>query len=239
MQFIQGRETISNRLNFRAMSFVWVMAVALPLPGLYDCCPVFRYWFKFGVFYCWLMFSSLLMIPLSLLRPGSVENARLGAKLMRPVSALMGIDWTISGNVDLLNRKEAFVIVCNHQSSVDLLGMFHIWDIVGRMAVIAKQSLSYYGTFGVTAYLCGTIFIDRTKIEQATAKINSVGQTLRANNVKLWVFPEGTRNRDKTVPLLPFKKGAFHVAHNSGLPILPLGETPLSNQFRSECLYLQ
>ena len=140
---------------------IWLMAVALPLPGLYDYCPVFRYWLKFGVFYSWLMFSSLLMIPLSLLRPGSVENARLGAKLMRPVSALMGIDWTISGNVDLLKRKEAFVIVCNHQSSVDLLGMFHIWDIVGRMAVIAKQSLSYYGTFGVTAYLCGTIFIDR------------------------------------------------------------------------------
>jgi len=204
------------------MSLIWLMAVALPLPGLYDFCPGFRYYFKFGLFYGWLMFSSLLMIPLSLTRPGSVENARLGARLMRPVSALMGIDWTISGNVDLLNRDEAFVIVCNHQSSVDLLGMFHIWDVVGRMAVIAKQSLSYYGTFGVTAYLCGTIFIDRTKIEQATAKINSVGQTLRSNNTKLWVFPEGTRNSDKSVPLLPFKKGAFHVAHNSGLPILPL-----------------
>jgi len=49
-----------------------------------------------------------------------------------------------------------------------------------------------------------------------------VGETLNVDQVKLWVFPEGTRNRDKTVPLLPFKKGAFHVAHNCGLPIVPL-----------------
>ena len=61
-----------------------------------------------------------------------------------------GIDWTMSGNVELLSMKSACVIVCNHQSSVDLLGMFHIWDIVDRMAVIAKQSLAFYGTFGNT-----------------------------------------------------------------------------------------
>merc|ERR550539_1046466 len=120
--------------------------------------------------------------------------------MMNPLTKILGIHWKLRGHVELLRLRAPCVIVANHQSSVDLLGMFHIWDRVGRMAVIAKQSLSYYGTFGVTAYLCGTIFIDRTKIEQATAKINSVGQTLRSNNVKLWVFPEGTRNNDKSAP---------------------------------------
>ena len=47
--------------------------------------------FGFG----WLMFASLLLIPLSLLRPGAVENARAGARLMQPVSAVLGIKWTV------------------------------------------------------------------------------------------------------------------------------------------------
>ena len=126
----------------------WLVVTAISLPCLYDLCPKFKYWLKLAVFYTWLMISSLVIIPLSLLRPGSVDNARLGARLMRPVSSLFGINWTLSGNLELLKMHSACVIVCNHQSSVDLLGMFHIWDIVGRMAVIAKQSLAYYGTFG-------------------------------------------------------------------------------------------
>ena len=130
------------------MFYISATLLALSLPALYDHFPTFQFWLKFAVYYAWLMFSSLIIIPLSLIRPGSVDNAKLGAKLMKPVSALFGIDWTISGNVELLSMKSACVIVCNHQSSVDLLGMFHIWDIVDRMAVIAKQSLAFYGTFG-------------------------------------------------------------------------------------------
>ena len=130
------------------MFYICLTGLALSLPALYDHCVEFQFWLKFAVYYTWLMFSSLIIIPLSLIRPGSVDNARLGARLMRPVSALFGIDWTLSGNVELLSMKSACIIVCNHQSSVDLLGMFAIWDRVERMAVIAKQSLAYYGTFG-------------------------------------------------------------------------------------------
>jgi len=201
---------------------VWWILLIVPLPGLYDYCPRFRCWVKFSVYYIWLMLASLVMIPLSLARPGSVDNARIGAKLMKPMNSLLGISWSLRGNVELLSRSQPCVIVANHQSSVDILGMFHIWEMVGRMTVIAKQSLMYYGTFGITAYLCGTVFIDRTNIKEATNKINSVAQTLIPGQVKLWVFPEGTRNTDKKVCLLPFKKGAFHVAHSCNLPILPI-----------------
>merc|ERR1712029_543865 len=107
---------------------------------------------------------------------------------------------SLQGNVGHLSSKEPCVIVANHQSSVDLLGMFHIWDMVGRMSVIAKQSLVYYGSFGITAFLCGTVFLDRSNPQQAARKLNS----------------------DKSVEMLPFKKGAFHVAVNSNLPIMPI-----------------
>jgi len=203
--------------------YSWVLAILLlSIPYLYDHYPGFRFRFKFALYYLWLTMASLLMIPLSLLRPGSVENARLGSVLMRPLSSLLGLCWVVEGEVELLDREEACVIVANHQSSIDLLGMFHLWGKLNRVAAIAKQSLMYYGTFGLTAYLCGTVFVDRRNPKLAADKMNSVAHTLKADRVKLWVFPEGTRNNDKTIEMLPFKKGAFHVAAQANLPILPI-----------------
>jgi len=201
----------------------WVLVlILLSIHYLYDYYPMFRFRFKFAFYYMWLTLASLMMIPLSLLRPGSVENARLGSALMRPLSSLLGLGWVVEGEVELLDREDACVIVANHQSSIDLLGMFHLWGKLNRVAAIAKQSLMYYGTFGLTAYLCGTVFVDRRNPKLAADKMNSVAHTLKADRVKLWVFPEGTRNNDKNIEMLPFKKGAFHVASQANLPVLPI-----------------
>eukprot|EP00092_Neocalanus_flemingeri_P102864 GFUD01131582.1.p1 GENE.GFUD01131582.1~~GFUD01131582.1.p1 ORF type:complete len:167 (-),score=44.04 GFUD01131582.1:31-531(-) len=127
----------------------WVVAILLlPIPYLYDNLPQFRFRLKFSVYYLWLTLASFFMIPLSLLRPGSVVNARLGSALMRPLSTLLGLGWEVEGEVHLLDREEACVILANHQSSIDLLGMFHIWSKLSRVTAIAKQSLMYYGSFG-------------------------------------------------------------------------------------------
>ena len=73
-------------------------------------------------------------------------------------------------------------------------------------------------------------------------KLNAVSENLKEEKTKLWIFPEGTRyrslskkfandieffclrNGDKSIEMLPFKKGAFHVSVNSNLPILPIGQ---------------
>jgi len=62
----------------------------------------------------------------------------------------------------------------------------------------------------------------RSNPQQAARKLNSASKTLKEEKTKLWIFPEGTRNGDKSVEMLPFKKGAFHVAVNSNLPIMPI-----------------
>ena len=72
------------------------------------------------------------------------------------------------------------------------------------MAALAKQSLMYYGSFGITAFLCGTVFVDRShppphqylfrsNPQQAALKLNSVSENLKEEKTKLWIFPEGTR----------------------------------------------
>ena len=52
--------------------------------------------------------------------------------------------------------------------------------------------------------------------------MNRLGKEVRESGTKLIIFPEGTRNGSKGLKLLPFKKGAFHVALDAKLPILPV-----------------
>jgi len=52
--------------------------------------------------------------------------------------------------------------------------------------------------------------------------MNRVGKEAKEAGTKLIIFPEGTRNGSKGLSMLPFKKGAFHVALDGKLPILPV-----------------
>lgn len=89
-----------------------------------------------------------------------------------------------------------------------------------KTTVVAKRELLYVWPFGVCAWLCGLIFIDRYAAENAKKTMNKAMERLKKDDIKLWVFPEGTRRN--TGKLHDFKKGAFHVAINAQVPILPV-----------------
>ena len=65
------------------------------------------------------------------------------------------------------------MIVANHQSTLDILGLFELWPDIGKMTVIAKRILKFYPFFGIVALKCGIIFIDRNKKTKAYQIIQS------------------------------------------------------------------
>ncbi|NWS45226.1 PLCA acyltransferase, partial [Probosciger aterrimus] len=75
-----------------------------------------------------------------------------------------------------------YVIVCNHQASLDLLGMVEV--IPDRCVPIAKKELLYMGTVGWACWLSGIIFIDRYKREDAINVISQTARTMRRENVR-------------------------------------------------------
>lgn len=91
---------------------------------------------------------------------------------------------------------------------------------MNKTTVVAKRELLYVGPFGICAWLCGLIFIDRYAVEKAKVAMNSALEKLKRDNTKLWVFPEGTRRN--TGNIHEFKKGAFHAAIHGQVPILPV-----------------
>ena len=109
------------------------------------------------------------------------------------------------------------VYVANHQSHFDIPVLALAMPTDFRM--IAKRELLHVPVFGWALWLAGFVFIDRGDRDRA---IRSLDRTIRKfrRGTSVVVFPEGMRSPDGS--LLPFKKGAFMMALQAGVPIVPV-----------------
>lgn len=118
---------------------------------------------------------------------------------------------------DTLKEKN-FIIVANHQSSLDVFVLLQTTP--RRTTFLAKRELLYAPLFGFAAWLFGVVFVDRSNAKSARNVMDKTAKTMRDKKINLWIFPEGTRSQSGT--FLPFKKGAFHLAIQAQLPIVPI-----------------
>jgi lysophosphatidate acyltransferase len=70
--------------------------------------------------------------------------------------------------------------------------------------------------------LSHTVFIDRANSKAAISTFDSAAQTIRTTRQNVFIFPEGTRSYSRQPDMLPFKKGAFHLAVQAQVPIIPV-----------------
>jgi len=131
-------------------------------------------------------------------------------------TALAGLEVNVHGEEHLWARRPA-VFIFNHQSAVDMLVLCKLLrrDFVG----IGKQEIKKNPIFGPLMSLAGTVFIDRFQHEKAIQALRPAIDALR-HGISLAIAPEGTRS---TTPHPgPFKKGAFFMAMEAGVPIVPI-----------------
>ena len=67
-----------------------------------------------------------------------------------------------------------------------------------------------------------TVFIDRSNHKSALAAFDSAAKHMRSERQNVFIFPEGTRSYFQKPDMLPFKKGAFHLAIQAQVPIVPI-----------------
>ena len=89
--------------------------------------------------------------------------------------------------------------------------------LTNRFSVLGKNELLFLtGTFGLGAWLAGMVFVQRGSGGES---LNKMVLELKKKNVKILIFPEGTRRN--TGQIHNFKKGAFHAAIHAQVPIIP------------------
>jgi 1-acyl-sn-glycerol-3-phosphate acyltransferase len=107
--------------------------------------------------------------------------------------------------------------MANHVSNLDPPVL--IPAIPQRVSVMAKRELFRIPVLGRAMRMASLVPIDRSNKETAIASVRAAGEVLRSG-ISMVVFPEGTRSPDGR--LLPFKKGPFYMALESGVPIVPV-----------------
>ncbi len=114
------------------------------------------------------------------------------------------------------NPRHPYVVVSNHESFVDILLLSHLpWE----MKWLSKVEILRIPILGWNMRIAGDVPVERGTAKSA-AKAMRRCRTILEGNVSVVIFPEGTRS--PTGEMLPFKDGAFRLAIEAGVPILPI-----------------
>lgn len=133
---------------------------------------------------------------------------------------MIGVDFEIEGDgADILERTKPAVIIGNHQTELDILMLGTLFPT--SCSVTAKKSLAKTPFLGWFMVLSGSVFIDRADRAQAMKAFEGAAKVMREKKQSVFMFPEGTRSYSATPMFLPFKKGAFHMAVQAQVPIIP------------------
>jgi 1-acyl-sn-glycerol-3-phosphate acyltransferase len=161
------------------------------------------------------------------------------------VAAVVGFPWTfISGKVDFLYRlcmwgaangvrvagvpvkvvgldqldpQRTYIFMANHASTLDPPILVPL--IPRRTSVLVKKELFRVPILGQAMRMGSLVPVDRSNRDAAIASLRAAAQVL-TTGINMTIFIEGTRSYDGR--LLPFKKGPFYLAEESGAPIVPV-----------------
>ena len=112
------------------------------------------------------------------------------------------------------------VLIGNHQSELDVLLLGTIFP--KYCSVTAKSSLARAPFLGWFMTLSGTVFIDRANRQSSVAAFEKAAKRMQREKQSVFIFPEGTRSYANGPELGAFKKGAFHLAVQAGMPVVPV-----------------
>lgn len=162
------------------------------------------------------LLAAIIVVPMAILVSPRLANLQVGARWGRVLTRLVPVKVTIEG-MEQIDKSQSYVVVANHQSQFDIPVVYGFSGLDLRWVAKAEVGRIPFVAAGCRAI--GHVFINRSDPEQARTAINRAVARLKPGTGLIF-FAEGTRSRSGE--LMPFKKGAFRVALDQQLPVLPL-----------------
>jgi len=163
-----------------------------------------------------LPFAALICFPWTFITGDAGFMYRFSIRGASFAVRLAGIRVEIIGR-ERLDPRQAYIFMSNHVSNLD--PPIVIPALPGRTSVLVKKEVFKVPILGRAMRMASLVPVDRSNREAAIASIGRAAEVMRGG-IHMAIFPEGTRSRDGR--LLPFKKGPFYLALETGLPVVPV-----------------
>ncbi|KAI1074696.1 acyltransferase-domain-containing protein [Whalleya microplaca] len=165
-------------------------------------------------------YGALASIVLRILGRQQIAQWTTGRAFKYLMIATTGITFEVIDPKRHLETVRPAVFIGNHQTELDVLMLGCMFP--KYCSVTAKKVLKNVPFLGWFMSLSGTVFIDRKNSKTARDAMAGAASEMHRRKQSVYMFPEGTRSYTKEPDLLPFKKGAFHLAVQAGVPIVPV-----------------
>ena len=160
---------------------------------------------------------ALVAIPWTLLSRNVSLLYLLSLGVMRAGLRASGIRVVVEGLANV-PRGTPCLYMANHQSNLDPPLLAGVQP--ANAAMMVKESLMRIPVLGYAMRLAGCVAVERSgRIESAKQSLRAAAAVLRSG-LSITIFPEGTRS--ETEQMLPFKKGPFFLAMQTGVPVVPV-----------------
>jgi 1-acyl-sn-glycerol-3-phosphate acyltransferase len=160
---------------------------------------------------------AMVFIPWTLLT-GNVTQLYIWANGVVRLGLRLGGIRVVTQGVENIPTSRSCIFMANHVSNLDPLVLLPL--IPGRTSIFLKRSLMKIPILGYAMRLGKFIPVERTGSMESARRSVHAARSVIASNLHITVFVEGTRSKDGR--LLPFKKGPFFLAKETGAPCIPI-----------------
>ncbi|MBP3927049.1 MAG: 1-acyl-sn-glycerol-3-phosphate acyltransferase [Clostridium sp.] len=163
------------------------------------------------------------------------ESLRIVRKMFVKILKMAGVEVTVKG-YEKIPKDRPVLYVGNHRSYFDILVGYT--TVPGRVGFIAKKEMEKIPLLSGWMINVNCLFLDRKNIKEGLKTILAGVEKIK-RGVSVWIFPEGTRNRNSDPKeLLPFKEGSLKIAEKSGCPVVPVAITGTADIFEKHIPYI-
>jgi 1-acyl-sn-glycerol-3-phosphate acyltransferase len=178
--------------------------------------------------------TSIVCIPWCLVTGDVMPLYRVSLGIVRFAFRIAGVRIQIEG-LERVPPGVACIFMSNHVSNLDPPVLIPL--VPGRTSVFLKRSLMKIPVLGYGMRLAEFVPVDRGGNVEAAQESTERAKAVLAKGIHITTFVEGTRSRDGR--LLPFKKGPFYLAMESGAPCIPVSISGTESMMRKGSLRIQ